>query len=146
MPRIFLLALPAMLVATMALGATERTQPNFAAGLKALEAQDYRTAIRQLERAIVAQPANADAYWRLAEAHRQSGDLRRAVKYARIARELEPAHRGALLEEGLAWLAAGDKAQAQAMLETLGAKCKQACPEYERLRQALSDTKSASGN
>lgn len=131
--------------AASALAATPPQQPNFTAGLKAIESQDFRTAIQQLERAIVAQPSNADAYWRLAEAHRQSGDLRRAVKYARIALDLEPAHRGALLEEGLAWLAAGDQAQAQAALATLGLKCKQACPEYERLRQALGEKKSAAG-
>jgi len=125
--------------------ATQPQQPNFMAGLKAIESQDYKTAILQLERAIVAQPGHVDAYWRLAEAHRQAGDLRRAVKYARIALDLEPAHRGALLEEGLAWLAAGDQAQAQATLDTLGLKCKQACPEYERLRQALGEKKSAAG-
>jgi tetratricopeptide (TPR) repeat protein len=146
MRRSLVIASAALLASGAAFAATERPQGNFAAGLRAIESQDYRTAIQQLERAIVAQPANADAYWRLAEAHRQSGDLRRAVKYARIALDLEPAHRGALLEEGLAWLAAGDQAQAQATLETLGLKCKQACPEFERLRQALGDKKSASGN
>jgi tetratricopeptide (TPR) repeat protein len=135
----------ALLAAGTALAATQPQQPNFTAGLKAIESQDFKTAIQQLERAIVAQPANADAYWRLAEAHRQSGDLRRAVKYARIALDLEPAHRGALLEEGLAWLAAGDSAQAKATLDTLGLKCKQSCPEYERLRQAVGERKSASG-
>ena len=145
MRRIVTLAAVAMLAAGAAGAATERPQANFAAGLKAMDAQDYRAAIQQLERAIVAQPANADAYWRLAEANRRIGDLRRAVKYARIALDLEPAHRGALLEEGLAWLDAGQPAQAQAALETLGAKCKQACPEFERLRQALGEKKSASG-
>jgi tetratricopeptide (TPR) repeat protein len=145
MRRSLIIASVALLAAQAAFAATERRQPNFAAGLKAIESQDYRTAIQQLERAIVAQPANADAYWRLAEAHRQSGDLRRAVKYARIALDLEPAHRGALLEEGLAWLAAGDRKQAEATLETLGGKCQQACPEFERLRQALGDKRSASG-
>jgi Tfp pilus assembly protein PilF len=146
MRRSLIIASAALLAASGAFAATERRQPNFTAGLRAIESQDYRTAIQQLERAIVAQPANADAYWRLAEAHRQSGDLRRAVKYARIALDLEPAHRGALLEEGLAWLAAGDQAQAQATLDALGLKCKQACPEFERLRQALGERKSASGD
>jgi Tfp pilus assembly protein PilF len=146
MRRSLTIAFAALLAAGSAFAATERPQPNFMAGLKAMETQDFRTAIQQLERAIVAQPANADAYWRLAEAHRQSGDLRRAVKYSRIALDLEPAHRGALLEEGLAWLAAGDQAQAQATLDTLGLKCKQACPEFERLRQALGEKKSASGD
>lgn len=140
---IFVAAL--LCAAGAAVAATQPQQPNFTAGLKAIESQDFRTAIQQLERAIVAQPGNVDAYWRLAEAHRQSGDLRRAVKYARIALDLEPAHRGALLEEGLAWLAAGDQAQAKATLDTLGLKCKQSCPEYERLRQAVGEKKSAAG-
>ena len=145
MRRSLIIASAALLAASVAFAATERRQPNFTAGLRAIETQNYQTAIQQLERAIVAQPANVDAYWRLAEAHRRSGDLRRAVKYARIALDLEPAHRGALLEEGLAWLAAGNQEQARATLETLGLKCKQACQEFERLRQALSETKSASG-
>lgn len=144
MRRSLAIVIPALLTAGAAFAAAERMQPNFAAGVEAIQTQDYRTAIRQLERAIVAQPANADAYWRLAQAHRRSGDLRLAVKYARIALELEPAHRGALLEEGLAWLAADEHAQAQATLDTLGLKCKQACPEYDRLRRALGAKQSAS--
>lgn len=146
MRRSLIFALPALLAAGAASAATERPQPNFTAGLRAIESQDYRTAIQQLERAIVAQPANVDAYWRLAEAHRRSGDLRRAVKYARIALDLEPAHRGALLEEGLAWLAAGEPEQAQSTLDRLGLKCKQACPEFDRLREALSEKKRVAGD
>lgn len=110
---------------------------NLDAGIQALEAEDYEKAMQQLEIAIVADPKNPEAFYRLAQTHRALGNYRRALKYIRLALEIEPNHLGALKERGIVLLEAGQPEEAKVTLEQLGDKCDRSCPEYKSLKQQV---------
>ena len=128
--------------------ATERRLPstaNLEAGVRALEAKDYDKAMQQLEIAIVADPKNADGYFRLAQSHRGLGDPLRALKYIRLALQIQPNHLAALYERGSTELEAGETAAAEETLEKLGKTCEQACAEYESLKTLVEAAPKKSG-
>ena len=118
------------------------SQANLKAGIQAIAAEDYRTAVTELERAIVADPKNPDGYFRLAQTHRRLGNYRQALKYARLTLEIEPNHRPALLEQGHAQLDVGELEDAGETLEQLGARCDFSCDEYRALQRAVDAFKS----
>ena len=68
----------------------ERRQRNLVAGIRALQAEDFEGAVKQLERAIVADPKSSIAYYNLGRSHRGLGDAVRALKYFRLALLIEP--------------------------------------------------------
>lgn len=117
-------------------------QMNLKAGLTAMQADDFDAAIAQLERAIVADPKNPDGYAALGQSHRELGNSQKALKYSRIALEIEPSHLSALQLHGLAQLDVGELAAAEDTLERLGRRCDRICNEYERLSQAVTEFKS----
>lgn len=114
-------------------------QLNLKAGLSAMQADDYGAAVIQLERAIVADPKNPDGYAALGQSHRQLGNSQKALKYSRIALEIEPSHLSALHLQGQAQLDVGELTAAEDTLERLGRRCDRICPEYERLSRAVAD-------
>ena len=118
---------------------------NLNAGIQALEAQDYAKAVQQLEIAIVADPKDPDGYYHLGQSHRGLGDYRSALKYIRLALQIEPNHFPALRERGETLLDAGKPDAARETLERLGAKCERVCPEYESLKQSVESFPSKSG-
>ena len=128
--------------------ATERRPPstaNLEAGVRALEARDYDKAVQQLEIAIVADPKNVDGYYRLGQSHRGLGDYRSALKYIRLALQIQPNHLAALFERGSTELAAGEREAAEETLEKLGQTCKRACAEYESLKTLVEAAPKKSG-
>lgn len=110
---------------------------NLDAGIRAFEARDYEKAVQQLEIAIVADPKNPEGFYRLGQSHRALGNYRRALKYIRLALEIEPNHWAALKERGIVLLEAGEPEEAKVALEQLGDRCEYACPEYESLKQRV---------
>ncbi len=115
----------------------ETPQPNLVAGVRALEARDFEAAVRQLERAIVADPKSSEAYFRLGQSHRGLGDLDRALKYMRLALQIEPNNFPALSERGDTLLAAGKVEEARAALADLESRCGETCPESQSLQKAI---------
>ena len=110
---------------------------NYDAGVQAFEAHNYAEAVHQLEIAIVANPKNPDSFFRLGQSHRALGNYRRALKYIRLALEIEPNHLAALKERGIVLLEAGEPDEAKTALERLGEMCDKACPEYESLKKQV---------
>ncbi len=127
-----------LLLATAVGGAVaEKRQPNFAAGLRALAAEDFAGAVQQLERAIVADPKNSNAYYHLGRSHRGLGDSDRALKYLRLALQIDPNHFAALRERGETLLAQGKRKEARGILDELSNRCGDSCPDAAALRDAI---------
>ena len=124
-------------VAPAAQANAEKRQLNLAAGIRALEAEDFESAVRQLERAIVADPKSSLAYYHLGRSHRGLGDSVRALKYFRLALLIEPNNFPALHERGETLLAAGKADEAREVLSELEERCGGSCPETSSLRRAI---------
>lgn len=142
-PLAFGFVLSLMALAGACAASSGRDQPhaapraNLNAGIQALEAKDYQKAVQQLEIAIVADPKNPEGFYRLGQSHRALGNYRRALKYIRLALEIEPNHLPALKERGVVLLEAGEHDEAEVALEQLGDKCDHTCPEYQSLKQQV---------
>ncbi len=115
----------------------ERRQRNLVAGIRALQAEDFEGAVKQLERAIVADPKSSIAYYNLGRSHRGLGDAVRALKYFRLALLIEPNNFPALREWGETLLAAGKADEARDVLSELEERCGNSCPETSALRRAI---------
>jgi Tfp pilus assembly protein PilF len=107
------------------------------AGVRAIQQQDWRGAVSRLESAIVFDPANADAFERLGYAHQQLGNPDKALKYFRIALEIEPNHVAALSRRGLVLLSSGNVEEAKADLQRLSRRCGAGCAPHDELQRAL---------
>ena len=95
----------------------------FDRGRKAMEAHDYKTAITEFERALVANPANGNTYTLLAVSHSRLGNEGKAKKYFRAALEIDPNNLDALQYQGQVYAGAGDLAKAQENADKLAKVC-----------------------
>ena len=111
--------------------------PDYAAGKKAIEAKDWRTAIKALSAAALRDTRNADIQNYLGYAHRHLGDMPRAFAHYERALKLSPRHRGAHEYAGEAALLAGDLPRAQRHLAALKTICVLPCEEYDDLKAAI---------
>lgn len=93
-------------------------------------------AVAALERAIVANPANARAFSYLGRALQQGGDLKRADKYYRTALTIDPNEPDALNWLGQLDHAEGRAADARAKLDRLTRVCAD-CPQTRALERVL---------
>jgi Flp pilus assembly protein TadD len=111
--------------------------PDFAAGKKAIEAKDWKAAIKSLSSAALRDTRNADIQNYLGYSYRNSGDLDAAFKHYEKALALSPRHRGAHEYVGEAYLMAGNLAKAEEHLAALRQICLVPCEEYEDLRKKV---------
>jgi Flp pilus assembly protein TadD len=111
--------------------------PDYAAGKRAIEAKDWRAAVKALSSAALRDTRNADIQNYLGYAHRHLGDLARAFVHYERALKLNPRHRGAHEYAGEAALLAGDLPRAQRHLEALKSICVLPCEEYDDLKAAI---------
>ena len=119
---------------------------DYAAGLAAFEAGDWRAVIDHMARVIEVRPWHADAYNRMGFAWRKLGDYDRALDFYDQALTLNPHHRGALEYLGEAYLELDRPADAQALLERLATECRRiatgpgdwrsTCEEWQDLKAA----------
>jgi len=117
--------------------------PDLAAGMAAVNAQQWDKAIPRLNAYVQRKPDDADAWNELAHAHRMTGDLDNAFKgYAR-ALEIDPKHRNAHEYLGEAYLQAGDLVRAEAELRTLDKLCFLPCEQYSDLKEEVRRYKAA---
>ena len=119
-------------------GAAE-LDPDFAAGKKAIEAKDWRAAIKSLSSAALRDTRNADIQNYLGFAYRNSGDLDSAFRHYERALLLSPRHRGAHEYVGEAYLMAGNLAKAEEHLAKLREICLVPCEEYDDLRKKIEE-------
>lgn len=111
-----------------------------ARGVKAVAQGDALDAVPLLERAVVADPANARALTFLARAWQQQGKAQLARKYYDLALSIDPVEPDALNWSGQMALASGDKSAAQINRDRLGISCPN-CPQHRELADAIAGVK-----
>jgi tetratricopeptide (TPR) repeat protein len=118
--------------------------PDFAAGKKALAANDWNAAIAVLTSAALRDARNADLQNYLGYAYSRLRQLEPAFKHYQQALAFNPRHRGAHQHLGQAYLLLGDRANAAEHLAALERICLIPCEEYENLQRAIAiDARSA---
>src|SRR5262245_26854203 len=124
----------------------KHADPQYTAGVRAIEAQKYAEAIRLLQGVVTRDQANADAYNWLAYATRQNGDPAKAIGIYQQALALDPKHRGAHKYIGEAYLDLNDLASAKQHLATLDKLCFFPCSEYSDLKKAIQEYEKKAGS
>jgi Flp pilus assembly protein TadD len=117
--------------------------PDLEAGRRAIEAQNWKVAIEDFNRAATHDPANADAQNLLGYSWRKSGNLDMAFKYYNEALRLDPDHRGAHEYIGEAYLMVNNLPKAEEHLARLNKLCFLPCSEYSELKKAVEKYKTA---
>ena len=111
--------------------------PDFAAGKKALVAEDWYGAIAALKRAALRDPRNADIQNYIGYAHRRLRQLGPAMQYYQEAIMLNRRHRSAHEHLGELYLVLGDPTKAGQQLATLEEICLIPCVETDDLKRAI---------
>src|SRR2546429_5039099 len=109
----------------------------YAAGKKAVEGKDWKSAVERLNKALLQDDRNPDIHNLLGYAYRNAGQLDPAFRHYRRALELNPRHRGAREYLGEAYLLANEVQKAQEQLAALREICLIPCEEYEDLEKAI---------
>lgn len=110
---------------------------DYAEGKRAIERQDWGSAVRHFDAAARRFPENADVQNYLGFAYRKSGKLDLAFEHYKIALKLDPRHRGAHEYIGEAYLMAGDVAGAERHLGALREICLLPCSELADLEREV---------
>jgi tetratricopeptide (TPR) repeat protein len=116
--------------------------PDFAAGKKALAAEDWNDAIASLKLAGLREPRNADIQNYIGYAYRRLRDLGHAMEHYRQALTLNPRHRGAHAHLGELFLVFREPAKAEEHLAALQRICLVPCEELRDLERAIAAYKS----
>ena len=111
--------------------------PDFAAGKKALVAEDWNGAIAALKLAALRDPRNADIHNYIGYAYRRLRQLGPAMQYYQQALLLNRRHRSAHEHLGELYLVLGEPAKAEQQLATLQEICLIPCVETDDLKRAI---------
>src|SRR3954468_19765273 len=114
-----------------------KLDPEFAAGKKAVLAEDWDGAIAVLKSAALRDPRNADIQNYIGYAYRRLRQLGPAIGHYQQALMLNPRHRGAHEHLGEAYLVLGESAKAEQLLAALENLCLIPCEEYNDLKRAI---------
>jgi Flp pilus assembly protein TadD len=112
---------------------------DYTAGKKAVQAKDWKNAIRLLSKAELQDDRNSDLHNLLGYAYRNSGDFDLAFKHYGQALALNPRHRGAHEYVGEAYLLVGNLAKAEEHLGALREICLLPCEEYDDLKEKIDE-------
>lgn len=115
--------------------------PEFAAGKKALIAENWHGAIAVLKSAALRDPRNADIRNYIGYAYRRLGQMAPAIEHYQQALILNPRHRSAHEHLGEVHLALGDPVTAEQHLAHLEDICLIGCEEYDDLKRAIAGSK-----
>jgi tetratricopeptide (TPR) repeat protein len=115
--------------------------PDFAAGKKALVADDWNAAIAALKLAALRDPRNADIQNYIGYAYRRLRQLGPAMQHYQQALLLNRRHRSAHEHLGELYLALGEPAKAEQQLATLEDICLIPCVETDDLKRAIATYK-----
>jgi len=113
--------------------------PEFAAGKRALAAEDWHAAISVLTSAVLRDDHNADIQNYLGYANRRLRQFGPALTHYQQALALNPRHRGAHGHLGEAYLALGNLAKAKEHLAALERICLIPCDEYDDLKHSIAE-------
>lgn len=114
-----------------------RLDPEFAAGKKALVAEDWEGAIAVLKSAALRDPGNADIQNYIGYAYRRLRQMGPAIGHYQQALMLNPRHRSAHEHLGEASLVLGDPTTAEQHLAHLEDICLIGCEEHDDLKRAI---------
>ncbi len=112
---------------------------DYTAGKKAVEAKDWKSAVRVLSKAELQDDRNPDLQNLLGYAYRNSGNFDLAFKHYEKALALNPRHRGAHEYVGEAYLLVGNLVKAEEHLGTLKEICLIPCEEYDDLKEKVDE-------
>jgi len=115
------------------------SDPDYTQGRAAVEAKDWKTAIRLLSSVALRDPRNAEIQNYLGYAYRNAGELAPAFKHYARALELNPRHRGAHEYLGEAYLMIGNLAKAEEHLAALKRICLIPCEETGHLEKKIAE-------
>lgn len=115
------------------------SNPDFAQGKRAVEARDWKTAIKWLTAAEKRAGRNADIQNYLGFAYRNDGQLDAAFRHYGQALKIDPRHRGAHEYIGEAYLITGNLAKAEEHLAALKRVCPGVCEEFDDLNKKIAD-------
>lgn len=140
-------AFPLALIAAPAVAAMEPdpldvlvgNNPDFAQGKRAVEARDWKAAIKWLTAAEQRTSRNADIQNYLGFAYRNDGQLDASFRHYQQALNIDPRHRGAHEYIGEAYLLTGNLAKAEEHLAALKRVCPRVCEEYDDLSKKIAD-------
>jgi len=118
---------------------------DLAAARELINKSSYAEAIPLLEKAVAAEPKNADAYNYLGYSHRKLGDREKAFVFYGKALEIKPRHLGANEYMGELYLEQGELQKAEERLAVLDKACFFGCDEYTELKEAIEDYKKQNG-
>lgn len=121
--------------------AAAKTDPDYVAGKKAVDAKDWPRAITALNAAAQRDGNNADIQNLLGYAQRNSGHLDIALKHYDKALALDPKHRGAREYLGELYLMQNNLAKAEEQRAALDKLCFFPCEELTELREKIADYK-----
>ncbi|MEQ9449783.1 MAG: tetratricopeptide repeat protein [Rhodospirillaceae bacterium] len=113
------------------------TDDTYAKAVKAVKAEEFRSAVSLLNTVVKEKPDNADALNYLGFSHRKLGDYALAVSYYQRALSLEARHRGANEYLGQAYVEMGNLPAAEERLTALKGICGTGCEEYQSLKKAI---------
>lgn len=121
---------------------TATTDADFAAGKKAIDAEDWPAALTAMQKAVAANPESPDAHNWLGFAHRKLGQFDASFAAYAEALRLDPKHRGAHEYIGEAYLMTRQLAKAEAHLAELEKICTPIpCEEQKQLARAIATYK-----
>ncbi len=124
--------------------ANESIDPDYLAGKKAVESQDWRKAIDLLSRAMQTVSNNSEAHNLLGYAYRKTGNFDASFVQYNQALKLDPANRHAHEYIGEAYLLTDDLPKAEQHLAELQRICSPIpCEEYKELKRAVDAYKKA---
>jgi Flp pilus assembly protein TadD len=118
--------------------ANESIDPDYLAGKKALESQEWEKAINLLSKAMRVTSNNSEAHNLLGYAYRKTGDFDAAFAHYNQALKLDPTNRHAHEYIGEAYLLTDNLPKAELHLAELQRICSPIpCEEYKELKHAV---------
>jgi len=106
-------------------------------GKAALADRAYDIAVLQFERAITTDPRNARAFAWLGFAHQEAGNPDKALKYYRLALDIDPGDVKALLWNGQMDVEGKNLEAARDKLQRMARVCTRKCEEYRTLENSI---------
>jgi len=122
------------------------TMTDYDAGKEAADIGNYEVAIANLDKAVVADPTNADAYNMLGFSYRKLGNVEKAFENYNQALAIDSEHKGANEYIGELYLELDQLDKAEQHLEQLGQACLFSCDEYDELKEEVDEYKAAHGS
>ena len=126
-----------------ALPEAQTENSNVTAGRKAIEAKDFKSAVRNLTQAVQENPNDADAHTMLGYSYRKLRAFDKAMEHYQRALKIDSNHRSALEYFGELYLEMNQPANAVKQLQVLKKACPffGKCAEYDDLKEAINKYK-----